>query len=126
MGRAKIALQTMHGTYLKVTNGESDEGPLISTATDWQGWETFIKIPYDGQTVALKTFHQNYLSVADDGKLTTAENCGENERFELQLVEDDKYSLKTSRGTFISVGTDEAVPVGCANGITGASELFRI
>jgi len=42
--REKIGLLSAHGTWVKVTDGGSDEGALVQTSGNRAGWETFLRI----------------------------------------------------------------------------------
>jgi len=77
----------------------------------------------------LKTFHNSYLSVAEDGTVGTSVAPGESERFECEHIKDDKYALKTSSGKYLSVQPgdgEKSQTVEAVNAVNGDCELFEI
>lgn len=125
--RVQGPIKTQHGTYLKVTDGSPDQGPLIQTAGSHSGWETFVLIQDVTQPYCMfLTFHDTWLSVTNQGEVTVSETPGEHERFFVEPHCPGKVRLKAHNGSYISVGSGNGKKVVAVSAPAGDSELFEL
>lgn len=123
--RSRGCIQSRHGTYLKVTDGNPRNGPLVQTAQSPSGWETFLCIHNASEGFfCFRSFHGTWLSVRDAGEVATSMTLGEQERFFLELHKDGGYAVRTCRGRYLSVTPGVGERVLTVVGITGVCELF--
>lgn len=123
----RVAFETQHGTYLKVTDGSPSNGHLCQTSEAWSGWETFRLVQTPGEPFCcLRTFHKTWLSVTADGVVTTAPTAGERERFVLE-ARDNLFAVRTLHGShYLSVGPGVGTELVTVTTSAGLSELFNL
>jgi hypothetical protein len=132
--RFRGPIATPHGTYVKVTDGAADQGPLVQTAEIASGWETFegwlTHSPTGELLCRIRSHHRTWLSVGRDGRVTAAPAAGEHEQFRVVLTPggDGECALKSvAHGSFLSVEPGVGTPlVTVAVAIAGKNELFNI
>ena len=100
-----IVLKSSNGKYLSI----SPNAKLICDKNDIKEAEVII-MKYEGRYVTLKLKSGKFISVSMNGTLEIdKDKAGNNERFEIEWLNDDWFALKSNSGNYFSTQKDGKV-----------------
>ena len=98
-----VGIKAFNGKYLISTSG----GKIVFDKNDIKDNEIFA-LKQDGSYVTLKTKFGKYISVTSNNNGLEAEKdkVGNSEKFEIDIKDNNKFTLKTLSGLYVSVQKD--------------------
>ena len=115
-----IIIKSFTGKYFSI----SQNGKLLCDKSDMKEAETLI-MKYEGRYITLRIKPGKYVSLTINGAFEIdKDKVGNNERFEIEWLDEDWFALKTYYGFYFSVQKDGKVEANQKN--VGNNEKFSL
>ena len=106
-----VQLESSNNNFLSI----SQNGKLLLFDKNEKDCDIFI-MKYEGRYVTFQTKAGKYLSATINGTIEAdKDKIGENERFEIEWLDDEWFVLKSNNGNYISVQKDGKIDINQKN-----------